>query len=92
MIRVGTFSPIPDLQGKGKSWRLSPITHGLPCGSVSKESSCNAGDPGLISRLGRKDALKKRMATDSSILAWEIPWAENSGGLWSMRSQESDVS
>ena len=24
------------------------------------------------------------MATHSSILAWRIPWAEESGGLWSM--------
>ena len=27
------------------------------------------------------------MATHSSILAWEIPWAEESGGLQSMGSQ-----
>ena len=27
------------------------------------------------------------MATHSSILAWEIPWTEESGGLQSMRSQ-----
>ena len=24
------------------------------------------------------------MATDSSILAWRIPWTEEPGGLWSM--------
>ena len=27
------------------------------------------------------------MATHSSILAWEIPWTEEPGGLWSMGSQ-----
>ena len=27
------------------------------------------------------------MATQSSILAWEIPWTEESGGLQSMGSQ-----
>ena len=27
------------------------------------------------------------MATHSSILAWEIPWTEGPGGLWSMGSQ-----
>ena len=27
------------------------------------------------------------MATDSSILAWRIPCTEESGGLWSIRSQ-----
>jgi len=26
---------------------------GLPCGSAGKESACNAGDVGLIPRLGR---------------------------------------
>ena len=26
-------------------------------------------------------------ATHSSILAWEIPWREEPGGLWSMESQ-----
>ena len=26
---------------------------GFPCTSVGKESACNAGDPGLIPRLGR---------------------------------------
>ena len=27
------------------------------------------------------------MATHSSILAWEIPWTEESGRIWSMRLQ-----
>ena len=32
------------------------------------------------------------MATHSSILAWEIPWTEETGGLQSMRHvQESDM-
>ena len=30
--------------------------------------------------LGWEDPLEKGMATHSSILAWEIPWAEESGG------------
>jgi len=37
--------------------------------------------------LGGEDALEKGMATHSSILAWEIPWTEEPGGLKSMRSQ-----
>ena len=31
--------------------------------------------------LGWKDPLKKEIATNSSILAWEIPWTEEPGGL-----------
>ena len=31
------------------------------------------------------------MATNSSILAWEIPWTEDPGRLQSMGSQELDM-
>ena len=31
--------------------------------------------------LGQEDLLEKEMATHSSILAWKIPWMEESGGL-----------
>ena len=34
--------------------------------------------------LGWEDPLEKEMATHSSILAWRIPWTEESGGLQSM--------
>ena len=34
--------------------------------------------------LGREDPLEKEVATHSSILAWEIPWTEELGGLQSM--------
>ena len=33
-----------------------------------------------VQSLGQKDTLKKGMATDSSILAWKIPWTEEPGG------------
>ena len=34
--------------------------------------------------LGQEDPLEKEMATQSSVLAWEIPSAEESGGLQSV--------
>ena len=37
--------------------------------------------------LGQKDPLEEGMATHSIILAWRIPWTEESGRLWSMGSQ-----
>jgi len=40
-----------------------------------------------VRSLGREDPVNKEMATHSSILAWRIPWTEESGGLQSMRSQ-----
>ena len=47
--------------------------------SDGKESACNAGDPGLIP--GWEDPQEMGMATHSSILAWRIPWTEETGGL-----------
>ena len=40
-----------------------------------------------VQSLGWEDPLEKEMATHSSILAWEIPWTEEPGGLQSMGSQ-----
>ena len=37
--------------------------------------------------LGWEDSLEKEMATNSSILAWKIPWMEEPGRLQSMESQ-----
>ena len=39
--------------------------------------------------LGWEDPLEKEMATHSSILDWEIPWIEESGGLQSMGCKKS---
>ena len=41
--------------------------------------------------LGREDPLEKEMAIRASILAWRIPWTEESGGLQSMGSQKSQI-
>ena len=40
-----------------------------------------------VRSLGQEDPLEKGMATHSSVLAWRIPWTEESGGLQSMGSQ-----
>ena len=40
-----------------------------------------------VRSLGWEDPLEKGMATHFSILAWEIPWSEEPGGLQSMESQ-----
>ena len=55
---------------------------GFPDGSVVKNLLANAGDAGLS--LIQEDSLEKETATHSSILAWEIQWAEEPGGLQSM--------
>ena len=38
-----------------------------------------------------EDPLEEGMVTHSSILAWEIPWTEEHGGLQSMGSQKSQT-
>ena len=62
----------------------------MPGGSFSKESACNARDHLQWRRpkfdMIWEDPLEKEMATHSSILAWEIPWTEEAGGLQSMGS------
>ena len=40
-----------------------------------------------VKSLGGEDPLEEDMATHSSILAWEIPWTEQPGGLRSLGSQ-----
>ena len=40
--------------------------------------------------LSREDPLEEEMATHFSILAWEIPWPEEPGGLQLMGVTESD--
>ena len=54
----------------------------FPGGSDHKESACNAGD--RVWSLGLEDPLEKGVATHSGILACEIPWTEEPGGLWSL--------
>ena len=54
-------------------------------GLDSKESTCNAGDLGLIPGLGRSPG--EGNGYPFSILAWRIPWTEEPGRLKSMGSQ-----
>ena len=41
--------------------------------------------------LHQEDPLEKKMATHSSVLAWEIPWTEEPGGLQSMELQRVET-
>ena len=52
---------------------------------MAKNLPANAGDVGFIPDPGRP--LEKEMAIHSSILAWEIPWTEEPGGIQSMEVQ-----
>ena len=42
-----------------------------------------------VQSLNQEDPLEEEMATRFSILAWEIPWTEEPGGLQTTESQKS---
>ena len=52
---------------------------GFPGGSMVKNPL--AMQETWVPFLGGEDPLEVEMATHSSILSWEIPWTEESGGL-----------
>ena len=66
--------------------RLACRCKGLPWWLSGKEAPCQMQEMQIWS-LGWEDPLEKEMATHFSILSWEIPWTEGSGGLQSMGSQ-----
>ena len=65
------------------------VSLGVPGGSAIK--SLPAMQEMLVWSLGQEDLLEKEMETHSSILAWKISWTEESGGLQSTGSQESNT-
>ena len=62
---------------------------GFPGGSVVKNLPSHARD--AVSNPRSRRSPQKQMATHPSILAWEIPWTEEPGGLQRMGSQEADT-
>jgi hypothetical protein len=64
-------------------------TWDFPGCPVVKNLPANAGDPSSIPGLGR--SLEKEMTTLSSILAREIPWTEEHGGLSLCDRKELDT-
>ena len=57
----------------------------FPGGTVVKKLP--AKQETWVLSLGQKDPLEVEMATYSSILAWKIPWTEESGGIQYMGLQ-----
>ena len=72
-------------------WSDTPVSSiaGFLGGSEGKESACNAGDLGLITASGRSPG--ERNGNPLQCSSWTIPGTEESGGLQSMGSQESDM-
>ena len=66
-------------QAKLKDWFSWWLNELLPAMQETQETQ--------VPSLGWEDPLEEGMATPSSILAWRIPWTEESGGLQSIGSQ-----
>ena len=61
---------------------------GFPRGSAVKNPPAVQDlEETRVQSLGPEDLLEEGMATHSSILAWRIPWTEETGGLQSIGSQ-----
>ena len=58
---------------------------GFSGGTSGKELTCRGFDPWVL-----KVPLEEGMATDSSVLAWRIPWTEELGGLHPWGCKELD--
>ena len=60
----------------------------FPSGSVAKnQPAMQEPQEVWVQSLAGEGSLEEGMAAPSSILAWRIPWTEESGGLQSMGSQ-----
>ena len=57
---------------------------------MERQKTHNQKSSAILNRLIKQ--LELKMATDSSILAWEIPRTEKPDGLQSMESQKSQTS
>ena len=68
-------------------WRL--LIYSFPGGASGKEPTCQCKKHNemWVQSLGQRDPLEEDMATQSSILAWRIPWTEEPGGVQSMGLQ-----
>ena len=79
------------LQASNEAWKVAEIIKtaegscwtalSFPPWLSGEESACNAGDVGSTPGSGRSPG--GGMAPHSSILAWEVPWTEEAGGLQS---------
>ena len=73
-----------------KIFAIVSITWGLPRW-LSGKRTCLPVQEKQVRFLGQEEPLKKEMATNSSILVWEIPWAERNLAGFSPAWQASGI-
>ena len=83
-LRIGTFSSSTSLHSRNLILTIV-IWASLVAQMVKSQPAIQETQ---VQSLGQEDFLEKEMTTHSSILAWEIPWTEEPGGLPPMWSQK----
>ena len=58
---------------------------------VSQVKNSPAMQEMQVQSLSQEDPLEEEMATHSSIVAWRIPWKEETCGVWSTGCKELDM-
>ena len=69
-----------------------PLGEDIECSVVLPDGSAVKNSPAMqemgVQSLGQEDHLEKGTATNSTILAWRLPWTEEPDGLWSIGWQK----
>ena len=73
------------------SWDLDSMKLASPWASLVAQTVKNLPmmQETQVQSLGRGDPLEKGMASHASILAWIIPWTEETGGLQALGSHRA---
>ena len=70
-------------------WNILCLYWGFPGGSAVKNlPAVQEPQEMWVRSLSQEDSLEQEMATCPTILAWEIPWTEETVGLWPMGPQK----
>ena len=64
-------------------------TGGVLASPVAQVKKLSAVQEMWVPSLGQEDPLEKEMPTHHTVLPWEIPWPEETGGQQSMGSQRA---
>ena len=83
--KIICFKPQTNNKAMNSTIVAFALSKGLLDGSAVKKPP--AMNETQVQSLGQEDPLEKERATHPSILAWEIPWTEEPGGLQSMGLQ-----
>ena len=95
--RLNSQNPSPPLfhalEAQCSIWGLMYACNcGFPGGATGKELAWQCRRHEMwVWPLGQEDPLEEEMATHSSILAWEVPWTEEPGGLQSLGVAKSQT-